>query len=751
VSRSQNFDDISDRLAMMHGELSSLTAMFKRTDIAERLKLNIEKDLRGMDNVESSAETPPIAGPGHVVRDDQTLVERYHGPCTLVALSRNFGADLISHLGRNDETVGNLISKMLLDISSNDSMDFEMAMGHDDTVCLPPRQFLSVMLDTFLKQADYSTDIFSSQNLHEAVERVYREPPGPASESWALCFNLIILLALGSEHPVRGDDPFVRPMLHAAHVAARKPSFFMSPRLVNVQALALLSLLAQQYHEETFGDSIFAQACMLAKAIGLHQTSYGASSDLSPKEAEERQKVFRSLYIRDRLSITAHGAQPWLSDKPSQSLVDRQGSPAWELTKVQDELERLCGADAVDMTVSERQLGFVRVQEKLKIWSKTHYIPSPSRPSATEVLHYLAFLGTRMRALDSQSVSNTAQALYDARLSCLLVATSSNALLNEALADELDHLLSNPVSTSSAAYRPQSSPSSSPYSRSIAAAASSIRNATQRSGLLTPPNQTSVQTHLPIHRLANVFPTKALFIIARNILGVQASNTQQPQARTPGVSNIDNDAFQHERNEDIALLETVLFCFRSAAIPPPTSTCAAKSPATYTFKLARVLQHLIAIIHATIDPMSANTSSTFLTDSHLLDVLGASTDALSLPNLHLYTNGSDSGSNISPPFYPGLSLSNTTAGSSSDTSLAMTPISGPPIPDTPFDISQFLNQMGSMGSPGMWQAGDMSMPQQPQYMAEQPAGAKRIWGKNKRARTDSLSDDQDQDIDFRID
>ena len=95
------------------------------------------------------------------------------------------------------------------------------------------------MLDSFLKQADYNTDIFSHQTIYEAVDRVYREPSGPTSEAWALCFNLIILLALGAEHPVRSDDPFVRPMLEAAHATARKASFFMSPRLVNVQALAL--------------------------------------------------------------------------------------------------------------------------------------------------------------------------------------------------------------------------------------------------------------------------------------------------------------------------------------------------------------------------------------------------------------------------------------------------------------------------------------------------------------------------------
>ncbi|KAF2676587.1 hypothetical protein K458DRAFT_321559, partial [Lentithecium fluviatile CBS 122367] len=223
-------------------------------------------------------------------------------------------------------------------MNTNDNLDFEPGTGQDDTICLPPRQFLAVMLDTFLRQADYSTDIFSSQTIYEAVESVYREPSSPASEPWALCFNLIILLALGTEHPVRGDDPFVRPILQAAHVAARKPSFFMSLRLVNVQALALLSLLSQQYHTETFGDSIFAQACILAKATGLHQTSHGVRSDLSPEEAEEREKVFRSLYIRDRYSATTHGSQSWLPNRPRTSLADTQGTPAWELAKVQDEL-----------------------------------------------------------------------------------------------------------------------------------------------------------------------------------------------------------------------------------------------------------------------------------------------------------------------------------------------------------------------------------------------------------------------------
>jgi hypothetical protein len=143
-------------------------------------------------------------------------------------------------MGHNNDVTERLLSEMSLDMSTHDDLDLELGTGPDETICLPPKQFLSVMLDTFLNQADYSTDIFCHQTIYEAVERVYREPSSPGSESWALCFNLIILLTLGAEQRVRGDDPFVRPILQAAHIAARKPSFFMSLRLVNVQALALL-------------------------------------------------------------------------------------------------------------------------------------------------------------------------------------------------------------------------------------------------------------------------------------------------------------------------------------------------------------------------------------------------------------------------------------------------------------------------------------------------------------------------------
>ncbi|KAL9080010.1 MAG: hypothetical protein Q9157_001155 [Trypethelium eluteriae] len=775
----QNFDDIQDRLITMQGELSSLTAMFKESNIGERRKLDVEGESASVDRVPNNFDdkvplTTPPTTPGHVVRDGDTLIERYHGPWTPVALCRDFAADLSSHVGNHVEVVGGLLNKMLLDTGTDNSLDFGSRLGQQDTICLPPRQFLSVMLDSFLKQADYATDIFSRESVYEAVERVYKDPSSPTSEPWALCFNLIILLTLGAEHPVHSDDPFVRPILQAAHVAARKPSFFMSQRLVNVQALALLSLLAQQYHNETLGDSMFAQACMLAKTTGLQQAGYGfAPSNLSAGETDERLKVFRSLYIRDRYSTTASGALSWLPNDYSEgrpattSATQAQGAlssqphahaPHWELAKMQDQFHGLlCPTSTIEVSTAERPIALARLQQKLKAWSQTHKIPSSTRPSTVdEVSLHLSFLGTRIRALNTDSSSDgacpiPAQVLYDARLSCLLVATSCYHHLNEALTERLDRLLSTSAFTSPEV-RPQSSSASSP---------SSITDPMQRTAPLTPASsslgQAPISAPLPLHRLTSVFPTAALFVLAKHILGIGSGGTKSPST-SPASQN---DEGQQEINEDISLLEALLLCFRNA--PPPTSTRGRMD--AYGTRVGRITQHLVDIIRAIVGPTDTSladatgdgdvyTSEPLLAQTSPM-LLDASSNAMGLPNLNLYNSGvSPFNLGLAPPssrsswtlptdsvWSSAASMANTN-NSSNTSSIAPTPT----IPDTPFDISQFLNQMGT-SSPAMWDGSqgqaDVQLQQQAQSVPERTTTRWR-----KRPRTEG-SRDQDEDTHYR--
>lgn len=221
----------------------------------------------------------------------------------------------------------------------------------------------------------------------------------------------------------------------------------------------------QQYHTDnkTLGDSFFTHACTLARESGLTQAGPGLlpRSSLSAVEAEERQKIFRSLFIRDRYSVTAWGAPAWLPSaapeappSPSMSIVYRQGtypshpsdSPYrshWELVGVQDKLHRLLySTDVPAMSISERRTAIARLQQKLQSWTETYKVPSFHRPNTVDKISlHLAFLGTRMRMLDTDNIVNGAacstslQVINDARLSCLLVVTSCTHHCNHALVD----------------------------------------------------------------------------------------------------------------------------------------------------------------------------------------------------------------------------------------------------------------------------------------------------------------------------
>ncbi|KAH9210394.1 hypothetical protein DL95DRAFT_448845 [Leptodontidium sp. 2 PMI_412] len=636
---SQNLGDIQDRVVKMQGELSWLTTALKRSNIAGQPELTLPRDLSITHDSED--EVAPIQA-GHVDRNSVTQIERYYGPRTLVSLCRDFAADLASCYGNtNNEVVTGLVNHLLFDSTrvNEDCLDLlELGSGRTElnTCNLPPKHLLSVMLDSFIKQADYSTNIFCRRSIQEAIERVYEEPSTPASEPWALCFNLIILLTLGSDDPVRSDDPFVRPMLQAAQAMAEKPSRFMSTRFANVQALALFSHFVQQYHtdNQTLGDSFFARACVLATESGLHQADSDLSpaSDLSVVEAEERQKVFRSLYIRDRFSMIAYGALAWLpsADQRGSQTPDKssepggivsnqlypQDTPHWKLAGIQDELRCLLySTDTPPVSKSGRRVTLARLQQKLKTWAETYKIPSPNRPTTVhEISLHLAFLGTRIRMLESESDTGDAaclalvQVIDDARLSCLLIAISCNQNLDQALTSQVDSLLSKAHFTSPKGFGTHLCPSAA-LPTSVSSPSSSTFSATLDAppGIRPPipggSNFSSVQdpipTPLPLHRIMNVFPIAAIFVLARHILGID--RRVPPSQSAPAAVQSDKKRTT-EITRDILLLEALLFCFRSKKSPSSIADRGNVSSDTLGSKLGRTIQNLVNIIHASMNP-----------------------------------------------------------------------------------------------------------------------------------------------------
>lgn len=497
--------------------------------------------------------------------------------------------------------------------------------------------------------------------------------------------------------------------------------------------------------------------------------------------------MFRSLYIRDRYSATACGAPTWLPNHgpraPITPLANTQGgnlqsqpnvlhTPHWELSQIQDGLYRLLSStDTPDMSTSERRYALTQLQQRLDVWSQAHKVPSLERPTTVdEISLHLAFLGTRLRALDSETrtddVAHSAseEALNDARLSCLLLATSCDQQVTQALADRLDQLLSKRVITPPKSDGTRSS-SNSISSTSASSPCSAASNASHRASsaklLLSNANFGPMLGPLPLHRLANVFPTAAIFIIARHVLGMKSRTRLQ---FAPSTARYDGQR-QHEINDDVLLLEALLFRFRSS-LPVTTAAAGGKMNSSLRgSKLGRVIEHLVAIVHAIRGSKNRGGAADADGDADDNDVyapeplLGSTSSLLldtsntaSMSNLNFYGGSGDlSPSQLDLPPTPPSSKSTwavpqdlmafsatpvlTTASSSYAPSVIPTP---PIMADTPFDISQFLHQMGT-NSPVMWDNGQGQGEMQVQQHLQEPQVSPETTTKRrsrKRLRTD---------------
>ena len=573
-------------------------------------------------------------------------------------------------------------------------------------------------------------------------------------------------------------------------------------RILLTPPTSMQSLLAQQYLTEigTLGDSLFAQACMLARESGLHQAGYHAapSSNLSATEVEERQKVFKSLYIRDRYSAITCGTLLWLSSGgPRSSPLEATSNlneqcapssqhyshsrPHWELAKLQDELIRVLNfEDSPEVSASERPLAFARLKQKIENWTRTYKALLSTRPTTlSDVSLHLAFIGTCIRLQDSEHTTSdavrlsSAQMLHDARLSCVLLATSCNRHPDDMLVSQLDNLLNKREITCSGRIAVHSAfkVSSPTLASSSSSATSSIVDSPKRTELPTPPLSRSSPIHapvsapLPFHRLVNVFPITAIFVLARQVLGIDVR--AQPSQSALATSQND-EHWRREINQDILILEALLSCIPSVTSSATEAIHGNVRKEASGFNFGCMLKHLIDIVHTmtnlsgcgkvnsmpgSCDDMDVYAPEPLLPSTSPL-LLDSSSGAISMPKINLFGSGAISPSHLGFPssssqFMWGLPQKSTrssmtpvlTAGGSSSYAPSIAP-PPPTLSETPSDFSHFLQQMGA-SSPVMWDDGQAQFefhiePQQGQYASETAEGRSK-----KRLRTEN-SENQDE-------
>ncbi|KAL1963925.1 hypothetical protein VTN77DRAFT_7731 [Rasamsonia byssochlamydoides] len=600
-----SFGGLEDRLSNIEGELSKLTSMFRRSgghgSFLDPLTDDDETENATTADAKLTDDAPcRLITDRHIVRSQGDLIDRYHGPCTLFALCKEFCDTMLSErqmqgspsmqsqpqqgemqdcVARNEELKG-LLTRLYLEARIEET--FDLPPGYNP-VRLPPKQFLLVAQTQFFQRSDYTTDIFVQSTFLSHVERIYSRPFALADEAWAICFNVIILLVLGCENPNHGNNDsfmgsqFVRPFLLTIRMALSNPRILMAPKLINVQALALLSVAAQQYYPPGFAESIFAQACVLVRTIGLHQM-HAASNGVSPEEAEERLKVLRALYLLDKSCAISRGSICWLptfdcgisSALCQPAFADPTYAARMELAMLQEEIYRLFhSAESQKQSVAEHKIALSRVDQRLERWANAHDIYSSSHPDSQDVSLKLDYFAARITAFHGSSdPGHIRRALNDARASCLLLLTSLDEH-NPAMVEWLEGLL---LSMHSLKFLEKN-------------VSHRLDKNTQGFAAFAAAKNEKVNEPVPsrVHSLLSSFPVPAFFLMAKNVVW---SISGENQAQAEG---------------DLNLLQMVCACFKGLDSRIPADN--------YTRRVGRAFERLLEIVHLLVHPQQLQTSS----------------------------------------------------------------------------------------------------------------------------------------------
>ncbi|BCR98940.1 fungal specific transcription factor domain-containing protein [Aspergillus luchuensis] len=168
----------------------------------------------------------------------------------------------------------------------------------DQPSCLPPRAFLEAFIDTYFTELSSLLPIYDRQSVQTAMRTQYEilDVPDPA---WIVSLNSILLQTLEGKSTAAkktGMIPLeaglITHLLQNIRRCFNNLQRLLEPRMANVQALLNLALVALRYFHFTLFETVFTQACELAKSMGLHR-SMG-------KPCAEGRNLFWSLFIIDK-------------------------------------------------------------------------------------------------------------------------------------------------------------------------------------------------------------------------------------------------------------------------------------------------------------------------------------------------------------------------------------------------------------------------------------------------------------------
>ncbi|KAH1440655.1 hypothetical protein KXV29_006324 [Aspergillus fumigatus] len=185
---------------------------------------------------------------------------------------------------------------------------------------LPPRALVETCLETYFACLSPFLPLYSRQSVMAAIDEQYGPRVNSPDPAWVISFNNILLQTLDARYSAATragsithnllEEELIKSLLLNYRRGYNNFERLLRPQLANVQALLSMvgrpffmhgiftvlpaqALIALKYFSLATFETVFAQACQLAKSIGLHQSS-------PDSENAEQKDLWWSLFIIDK-------------------------------------------------------------------------------------------------------------------------------------------------------------------------------------------------------------------------------------------------------------------------------------------------------------------------------------------------------------------------------------------------------------------------------------------------------------------
>ncbi|KAE8551010.1 hypothetical protein EYB25_007242 [Talaromyces marneffei] len=190
---------------------------------------------------------------------------------------------------------------------------------------MPPFAILDAMIEPYFTTINHNFPIWTKERFNQLAIAMRQSESSEKDLASIICCNNLILMALSANslcsHRVKSpqikqaqkissiDFDVIEGFLTNAKRALNNLDQVVSPRVINVQALLSLFLVAQEFLSVGICETLFTLAVRCAKSIGVHQW-HSLQGQISDEDIKERRNISYCLYVLDKTICWTAGSSP---------------------------------------------------------------------------------------------------------------------------------------------------------------------------------------------------------------------------------------------------------------------------------------------------------------------------------------------------------------------------------------------------------------------------------------------------------